>query len=355
MKNTYICIILCFFFLGNSIAQSQFDFALNLDGNSDYVDFGNVTESNFVKSDFTIEFWMNKPTSRIEAIIGKREHCSNSNFWNSRIATTINFELDQTNTGVNYLNLSGAENVADSNWHHIAITRRGPDIKLYLDGVLDQTGSSDDTTSLSNAASLLVGQNPCVGTADGTRNFSGQIDEIRLWRIARTSDQIKSTMNDTLSPEYYSSTDSSLFGYWRFDELEDLGIFSDGADDVRDFSIYENHGDLVGDASLIQSDILVSIENTIVKSPEKFLLNQNYPNPFNPTTTISYILTAESDVTLAVYDISGREVYAVVNGKQPGGRHEIAFDASNLSSGIYIYKMTTNIGFTQNRKMIILK
>ncbi len=355
MKIIFICITLYSLLYGNIFAQGQTSLALKLDGDGDYVEFGNVTEANFVKSDFTIEFWINKSTTRLEAIIGKRDICSHSSFWNSRIASSINFELDQNNIGSNYLILGGTGNIADSSWHHIAITRKGSVIKLYLDSVLDQTGSSGDTTSVSNAASLLIGDNPCIGTIDGTSNFTGQIDEVRIWRTARTANQIQSTMNDTLAPKYYTSSDSGLFGYWRFNQLEDLGIMSDGVDDIRDFSIYGNHGDLVGDAILIQSDNPLSLEDMKLESPKRFSLKQNYPNPFNPATTINYYLATNTNISLKIYDITGKEIAALLNEHKTSGSYSVKFDASQLPSGIYLYRLKTSSGLSQTRRMLLLK
>ncbi|GAB5408051.1 MAG: hypothetical protein BalsKO_04160 [Balneolaceae bacterium] len=83
-------------------------------------------------------------------------------------------------------------------------------------------------------------------------------------------------------------------------------------------------------------------------------LDQNYPNPFNPNTTISYNLADNSNVTLAVYDLMGRKVATLVNGKQSAGEQSINFDASNLASGIYIYRLSTGSQLL-TKKMILLK
>jgi hypothetical protein len=88
--------------------------------------------------------------------------------------------------------------------------------------------------------------------------------------------------------------------------------------------------------------------------PTAFELKQNYRNPFNPETIISYQLPVSSNVTLSVYDITGREVEVLVNEFRTAGTHEITFDASNLPSGIYIYKMISG-DFTATRKMSLLK
>ncbi|RKY94923.1 MAG: hypothetical protein DRQ13_07685 [Ignavibacteriae bacterium] len=91
----------------------------------------------------------------------------------------------------------------------------------------------------------------------------------------------------------------------------------------------------------------------------EYALDQNYPNPFNPTTQISYSLAKNAFVTLRVYDILGKEVAELVNGGQIAGFYEISFDASELSSGIYIYRVTAindeRILFSESKQMILLK
>lgn len=91
-----------------------------------------------------------------------------------------------------------------------------------------------------------------------------------------------------------------------------------------------------------------------VGMPKTFGLEQNYPNPFNPSTTIAYQLPVASDVSLKVYDVLGREVATLVNARQEAGRYQIPFNASNLASGIYLYRLQAG-GFAQTMKMKILK
>ena len=76
-----------------------------------------------------------------------------------------------------------------------------------------------------------------------------------------------------------------------------------------------------------------------VSPPEEFELYQNYPNPFNPSTTIEYLLPVESNVTLKIYDILGAEVDVLVKEKLSAGFHKSEWQASNYSSGMYIYQL----------------
>jgi endo-1,4-beta-xylanase len=89
--------------------------------------------------------------------------------------------------------------------------------------------------------------------------------------------------------------------------------------------------------------------------PVKFTLTQNYPNPFNPTTSISYELPEFAEVTLTVYDITGRRVQTLVNrAPQDPGQYTVTFDASSLASGVYMYRLTAG-SFNSVRHMMLLK
>ncbi len=89
-------------------------------------------------------------------------------------------------------------------------------------------------------------------------------------------------------------------------------------------------------------------------TPKEFVLNQNYPNPFNPSTAITYQLSAQSKVELKVFDILGREVSTLVNEIQNAGSYKVNFNASKLSSGIYIYQIKAD-NFIQSKKMMLVK
>lgn len=97
----------------------------------------------------------------------------------------------------------------------------------------------------------------------------------------------------------------------------------------------------------------VSIEE-IPDIPSESRLDQNYPNPFNPTTVISFSLAKSGFTTLKVYDILGREVATLLNENMTSGSHDRSFDGSNLSSGIYIYRLSSK-GTTITRRMTLIK
>ncbi len=105
-----------------------------------------------------------------------------------------------------------------------------------------------------------------------------------------------------------------------------------------------NGGSLVG----------VREEETRDALPDRCSLSQNYPNPFNPVTSIRFVVRSSGFVELKVYDVLGREAITLVNEKKNPGSYEVKFDASNLPSGVYFYRITAN-GYTAVKKMAVIK
>ena len=105
--------------------------------------------------------------------------------------------------------------------------------------------------------------------------------------------------------------------------------------------------------AFILGDLSVSNESESVL-PEQYVLSQNYPNPFNPSTEIHYALPEATHVTLEVFNSVGQKMMELVNGQKSAGLHTATFDASGLSSGVYLYKLTTP-SFTETKKMLLIK
>ena len=89
--------------------------------------------------------------------------------------------------------------------------------------------------------------------------------------------------------------------------------------------------------------------------PKTFRLNQNFPNPFNPTTQIVFDLPQEAKVTLEIFDINGHKIATLAEGQKAAGRYHVVFDGQNLASGVYIYRLTTDKGFVQSKKMMLIR
>jgi hypothetical protein len=101
--------------------------------------------------------------------------------------------------------------------------------------------------------------------------------------------------------------------------------------------------------------VITGFENSIKTDlPKIFTLQKNYPNPFNPSTTIEFDLPKASDVRIEVYNIAGQKVQTLLNEKKPAGSHQVEFNADNLSSGVYFYKIEAG-EFQDVKKMILIK
>lgn len=121
---------------------------------------------------------------------------------------------------------------------------------------------------------------------------------------------------------------------------------------VTDEEVYEFELDSNGDVVSYTTDLGTSTE--FKPLPTAFALEQNYPNPFNPTTQIQFSLPQTTDVTLEVMNILGQPISVLVKSRMPAGLHTVSFDGSALSSGVYLYKLTTP-GFTQTKVMNLIK
>jgi len=107
------------------------------------------------------------------------------------------------------------------------------------------------------------------------------------------------------------------------------------------------------------TEIVLDVHSTGVQGmgtiPEEFALLQNYPNPFNPSTKITYTLKSSSIVRLSVYDLLGRETAVLVNDeRKAAGKYEVTFNSTNVSSGIYFYRLQTD-NFVKTNKMVVIK
>jgi phosphatidylserine/phosphatidylglycerophosphate/cardiolipin synthase-like enzyme len=100
--------------------------------------------------------------------------------------------------------------------------------------------------------------------------------------------------------------------------------------------------------------ILLSSDEINLEVPDQYSLQQNYPNPFNPVTTINFQIPVSGIVTLKVYDVLGREVITLINEEKSAGSYSLEFNASKLSSGVYIYQLNSG-NFKATKKLLLMK
>ncbi|MFA5831879.1 MAG: T9SS type A sorting domain-containing protein [Bacteroidota bacterium] len=106
--------------------------------------------------------------------------------------------------------------------------------------------------------------------------------------------------------------------------------------------------------TLLVTNIALSVKDIRSASQNSYELSQNYPNPFNPSTTIRYALPSSANVKLVVYDLLGREIATLVNEEQSAGWKEVQWNAKDVSSGIYFYKLQVG-SFVETRKMLLVR
>jgi hypothetical protein len=109
-----------------------------------------------------------------------------------------------------------------------------------------------------------------------------------------------------------------------------------------------------GTEIIIPANLNNLILETSAAIPLTYELSQNYPNPFNPVTTIKYQIPEDGTVKISVYDVLGKEIKTLVNDFRPAGAYEVRLDASDLSSGIYFYRMRAG-NFEEMKKMVVIK
>ncbi len=161
-------------------------------------------------------------------------------------------------------------------------------------------------------------------------------------------DSLLSVLNDKLAAA--SPEDSTSDAFYRAKFNHDF-VESDGSHGIHNTKYARG---LLESAiteftpSAIEQDMTMGI-------PEAYALNQNYPNPFNPSTEIEFAIRKSGQVTLVVYDLLGREVATLVNEKMQPGSYSARFEAGDLASGVYVYRLTAGNEFSAVRKMVLIR
>ena len=234
--------------------------------------------------------------------------------------------------------ITGELFVADDAWHHVAVTRdASAALALYIDGEQRAGCEGTGVPSSNNFQDLSIGCTfgtigpPPGGIEPPIWFFPGLIDEPAMWNVALSDLQIADVFSvgiDLLS--------TGLVGYWAFDEGTGQAAV--------DLSPAGNDGFLgetpeVDSADPLWEGTLVSVGDTPQLKPETFRLEQNYPNPFNPTTQIQFSLPQGNDIRLVVFDLLGREVHVLAEGRYTAGTYSVTFDGTNRASGVYLYQL----------------
>ena len=202
-------------------------------------------------------------------------------------------------------------------------------------------------------------------TVYNTSNSGMPSNEINCISIDANGDKwigTASFWNDSTQTEMGGGMAQFDGSNWKVYDTSNSGLPSD---DVLSIAIDASGNKWIGtDAGLavFKEGGVVGIEvpvgiNSNPKSqiPTHITLYQNYPNPFNPSTTIEFTLPRSEYTTLKIYNIIGAEVATLVSGELQTGLHKYQFDGSKLASGVYIYRLVTESGFSATRKFILIK
>lgn len=354
MKYLLLFLILTLSAFYTTPAQTNAGNALSLDGNNGYAWVPDNPSLN-PQNQITLEAWVwsnNYDGSSWQEFImkGGNDPSTPRQYYIRPFQGRGTLQFLVHDTDNNDRSAGSEDTLANGVWYHIAGTYDGQYLRCYINGSLQSEDDEGQFSIQTSDGILAFGR---LGEI-AAEYFEGKIDEVRLWNFSRNQSQLISTITDTLSSAYYTTSDSGLIGYWRFDELEDLGINSDGGDDVRDLSVFGNHADLEGGATLEPSQALVSVEKIDNLVPDNFYLSNNYPNPFNPSTTIEFSIPQTSHVTLEVFNTLGKSVGLLVSKELTTGTYNYKWNATNLPSGVYFYRITAET-FTQVNKMMLLK
>jgi ligand-binding sensor domain-containing protein len=244
--------------------------------------------------------------------------------------------------------------------------------------IVYNTSTSGLPNNFVSSIAIDASGNKWIGTYNGLAKFDETTPEGTGWTVYDTSNSglpgnivtsiaIEANGNKWIGTEFDEYTGSGLAKFdetapegtgWTVYNTSNSGLSSNR---VTSITIDKDGNKWVGTRKgglcvFKEGGVVLDVEennnnNTI---PKDYSLMQNYPNPFNPSTVISYRLPVNGHVTLKVYDILGKEIATLVNVEKPAGSYSVNFNGSNLSSGVYIYRIQAG-SFTQSRKLVLLK
>lgn len=266
--------------------------------------------------------------------------------------------------GAGYLNALNKDGTVK--WQHDFFTvlyspAIGPDGTIYIGTTLFDLHavSPDDSVKWTYTTGNVVGSSPAVGT-DSTIYVSSYDNDVHAltpdgevqWKFTTDGTLDSSPIIDADGTIFVNSPDS-LFAVNSDGSLQWKtrvnGGFSSPAIDANGNLYVGSFSDL----KAYKGGKAVSVPDKPAL-PEQVNLRQNFPNPFNPRTKITFSLPRAAEVKLTVYDLLGHRIATLVDGKRQAGQHSLTFDASKLSSGVYIYRLKS-VGFSKSRKMLLLK
>jgi hypothetical protein len=281
----------------------------------------------------------------------------------------------------------GTMNLADTVWHHVAGVYEGGGermAKLYIDGQLHASGQ------ITSEPNTVLGTKWKIGRfMEGSTNFRGNIDELRVYNFALTDDDVEQlyratttaptllsppngSIVNTLTPlldwdstvtattyELLFATDSTCINM-LFNETVSSSDYQFSTGSLETDTMYYwkirsiNDGGIGPWSDVFHFNIIVSAVEEEGRYPKEMMLGQNYPNPFNPITSFQFSIANSQFTILKVYDVLGREVTSLVNERKEPGTYTVQWDAASQPSGIYFYRMQAG-SFIETKKLLLIK
>ncbi len=215
------------------------------------------------------------------------------------------------------------------------------------------TGQTISFTAVSLPTDTLAAPGWNIEFAVGIRNDGNGIDYYSVVSLDDTSASPGWTTvdQDSVSHADVGQTTTVYFNV-------DIPLFGGGGDTA--FTVHYTVMSAIdttvkyADSVIIYKSVTDIGDDSFAAVPDRFNLFQNYPNPFNPTTNISFAIAQKTSVRIEIININGQLVDVKNLGVLPAGSHDIEYDASRLSSGVYFYRLTTDNG-SISKKMVLLK
>lgn len=181
---------------GVSYVPGKVGQAFSFNGSNGYLDFGSKA-GNFGTEDYSIVFWI-KTTSTdfMDAVLEKWTGCGDGNMFNIRMGYPgqpvghLCSEQKSSTSDSTYVRIVSTRAINDGIYHHVALVRQGTKLSFYTDGAFDISGFAQQVANIDNSVSLTAGRSVCVNW-DGTKYFSGQMDELALYNRVLSADEIR--------------------------------------------------------------------------------------------------------------------------------------------------------------------